>query len=330
MKEIEKVFENRDKNYGGVGVLITGLPGCGKTNAHARIALKELKMGNIVVWRAKDTCQWTILLNKTDKLVFWLKEGLEYKLIDRNKGKEINLEDIMKVNRWSQARTLVKNLNRKKINIIQATPVNPDWAAQHGKFINEWIRIMREMCKRYYATTISMLFGEFEDLAPEGKFFRKASMVSDTTKELRKNDVNYFLDTHRTTEIFWKVLNKIPWHIYMTGATPIKKSKVYPETTQKLRAGQAIIEGQRFERMNFKFVGLERNYRAIIKLSSKMVHKLKEQERKADIKKNFELYNLIYKDMKENNMSQVEAGKKYNLTHQRISQIINEVEKTLM
>lgn len=327
MKEYEKLFTKRDPDYGGVGCLITGWPGCGKTNALGLIAFNEFKAGNIVLWRAKSTCQWTVLLNKTDNLVFWLKEGLEYKLIDRNKAQEIDINDVVKVNTWKSPKQLVERLNKNKINIVQTIPVNPDWSAQHGKFISEWINIMKYLCERYYSTPVSLIFDEFEDLAPEGKFFGKASMVSEMTKELRKNNVNYFGATHRTTEIFWKILNKIPWNIYMSGAIPFKKSKVLRSATNKLKQGQAIIEGQRFEWMNFKFIGKERNYRAIIKLSEKELDKLKEEDKKIEMKKNYEVYLMIYKDVKENNLSQVEAAKKYKLTHQRISQIIKDVEK---
>lgn len=329
MKEFERLFTKRDKDYGGVGVLLTGLPGCGKTNALASIALGELKRGNVVVWRAKDTCQWTTLLNKTDKLTFWLKNSLEYKLIDRNKGKEIYLEDVIKVNHWSTPKNLVERLNKNRINIIQTIPVNVDWQAQHGKFISEWVSILKYLSNRYYATPISILFDEIEDLAPEGKFYGKSSTVSEMTKELRKNNVNYFGATHRTTEIFWKLLNKIPWHIYMMGAIPKRKSKVFPSVTNKLKQGEAILEGQRFERMNFDFVGKEKNYRAIIKLSKKEREKLKEQEKVVKFKRNYELYFSIYKDIKEHNLTQVEAAKKYRLTQPRIAQIIKEIEKSL-
>lgn len=329
MTEFEKVLTKRNPDYGGVGVLFTGLPGCGKTNAMASIALKELELGNVVIWRAKETCQWSVLLNKTDKLVFWLRSGLEYKLIDRNNEEEINLEDLMKVNVWNSTRNLVNGLNRKKINIIQTIPVNPEWAAQHGKFISQWVKILQALCNRYYSTPITLLFDEFEDLAPEGKYYGKAFMVSEMLKELRKNQINYFGATHRTTEIFWKIINKIPWHIYMHGAIPHKGSKVFPSATNRLRPGQAWLEGQNYEKVNFKFIGKEKNYRAIIKLSKKERQKLKELEKRTEIKRNFELYQVIYKDVRENNLTQKEAAKKYKLSQPRIAQILKEVEKNL-
>lgn len=326
--EQDKVLDDRDPDYGGVGCLISGSPGCGKTTVMAAIALKELKRGNIVVWRAKDTCQWSILLNKTDRMVFWLRKGLDFRMMDRENERNVRIDSMLPVRVWNTPKQLVNSLDRSRINIIQNMPVNPAWAAQHIKFITEWTKILQEMCIRPYAQAITLLFDEVEDLAPEGKFYGKTSMVSDMIKELRKNNVNFFMATQRIHEIYWKMLNKIPWNMYMYGATPLKKSPVMASAIRKLKPGQAYLDGQRFERIAFPMVGREKNYRAVITMTKEERAELKRMEEVTNIRKNKEWYHALYDDVRKNHMTQNEAARKYSMTQQRVSQIIKEIEKT--
>ena len=287
VSELTRVLKDRDPAYGGVSVLTTGDPGCGKSNALASIALKDFKKGNIVMWRGKNTCQWSILTYKTKKLKFWFKEGLTYKLIKRikkknslGKKKYSSFKYFGKVETYKDEKDLINRVDNEYINIIQTTPHSTKSNAQTKEFIREWIDILDEMISRFYDDPITLIYDEYEDFAPAAKkgTYRLVNQVGDIQKELRKHDIHFFGATHKVTEIFHVVLNKIPWMIYMKGARPRAGSRVYRKSTMKLKAGEAIIDGQRFTNFKFKFVGQAKKFTSEIHLPQKTMEKFQKED----------------------------------------------------
>lgn len=267
MDRIKIVIDKKDKDYGGVSSLITGTPGCGKTNTICKMCIMDLTR-NIVVWRAKNTCQWAIFLNNNCELVFWIHKEVEYKLIDRDQEKEIKFEDFGEVRYWDDPKKLVSELEKGKINIVYVKH-NVMTERDQLNFIDEWNRIFVAMLSRTYIYPISLHFDEFEDLAPESKtgFYSRVTEVANNIKEFRKNWIHFNGAAHKETEIFWIVRNKIPWTIKMKGSKKSKYSKLYKGTLQKLQPGEAYIEDDnRFDFITFSFLGKPRNFILISKI----------------------------------------------------------------
>lgn len=262
MKNVEIVYDKANKDYGGVASLLIGTPGCGKTNAIAKMCIDDVKKGMIGVWRAKPTCQWTVFLNSGIEKVFWLHNDVDYQLIDRNKRNLTDFRSYGEVRCWDDPEYLVNNLEKGKINIIYV---------KHGvmtekeqlKFIDDWNAIFSAMLTRTYPEHISIHFDEVEDLAPESKpgFYSRVTEVANNIKEFRKNWIHFNGASHKDTEIFWIVRNKIPWYIKMRGAKKKKDSKLYLWTLQNLKVGEAYIEDDnRFDFIRFSFLGKPKNF----------------------------------------------------------------------
>jgi len=319
--QYQKVVDKIDVDYGGVGGLITGSPGCGKSNLMARMAIIDVRNGLRVIWRAKETCQWAIFTYTDTPIEFWIKEGLEVKVFDRKKRKTFELEEFGAVNYWKKPNQIVSGIKKGRINVIQTIPVNQLSSAQHKLFIKDWIGINIALTKKQFPGPVSEYFDEVEDLVPESKpgFYRMALGVANAQKELRKNDIHFFGASHGLTEIFWVMRNKIPWKIYMRGASPDKNSKVYQSAIDKLKPGEAWIEERTFEKVYFKFVGKPKNMFDKIKLP----RKLKASIKKKDTEKFETLESYIHRRVKEGATYQ-EISNETQKTAARIAQILNE------
>jgi hypothetical protein len=261
MDNIDIVVDKKNKDFGGVSSLTIGTPGCGKTNTLCKMCIIDLDK-SIVVWRAKNTCQWAIFLNTKCNIVFWLHKDVKYKLIDRDKEREVKFKDFGEVRYWDDPEYLVENLAHGKINVIYVKH-NVTVESEQRKFIDEWNSIFSAMLLRNYIYPISIHFDEMEDLAPESKpgFYTRVTEVANNIKEFRKNWIHFNGATHKDTEIFWVVRNKIPWKIKMKGSKKDKNSKLYRGTLSKLNPGEAYIEDDhRFDFIKFSFLGKPRNF----------------------------------------------------------------------
>lgn len=255
MNNVEIVIDKLDKVHGGVISIITGTPGTGKTNSACRMCLNDKRF--IRVWRGKNTCQWTILTNTDEKIVFWLQKGSEYVIIDRNKQSIINLSKFGEVREWDDEEQLVSNLDREAINVIYVK-YGVKNSADKLMFIKEWNKIFWAMIERIYSAFISVYFDEIEDQAPESEpgFYMVVTDFSNLVKEFRKNDIHFTGILHKETELFWKTRNKVTWKIKHKGSKKDDGSPLYPKALTKLKLGEAYIEDtNRFDFIKFKHVG---------------------------------------------------------------------------
>lgn len=285
MREYEKLFTKRDMKHGGVSALITGEPGCGKSNALVEISTKEIGK-SILIWRMKNSCQWSIFTNTKCKLIFHLKAGLEYNLFNKYRGRASKFCGYGTVKKWKTPEELISNLDIDSVNVVQTLPYSAKSNAQQKFFVKEWIEIFDALVWRRSITPVTLIFDELEDLCPLGKsgFHHSNQQVADTLKEMRKTHINFFGATHRCTEIHWTLLNKIQWMIYMKGAKPRNGSSVYKKRPPKLKIGHAIIEGSFYEPFKFKLVGQEKCLLCEIKIPENKVEEFtKEDEREREI-----------------------------------------------
>lgn len=272
---VENVFNRRDSSVdGGVDIFCIGTPGSGKTNALIQIALTYMqKYNDVIIWRSSAMCQWTYFLNYSEygKPVFWLKEGLAYELFDRKTGKSLKLEDYVEVRRWSSAEELVKKLDKKRINIVEAVPHSSINPKQKLAFCKDWAYIFEALISRRYPENVTIAFDELEDLVPEGvgaDFWDVELSLASFIRSFRKNSVSFVASIHSLEEISWRVNKKIRWVVYMQGSSLKKSSnmKKYTMNTAAIPVGDAYIEGSGgyFEKFSFAFKGKECKFRANI------------------------------------------------------------------
>jgi hypothetical protein len=125
---------------------------------------------------------------------------------------------------------------------------------------------MKNLTERDWDIWVTILFDEWEDLAPmsESGFWSINLSVAGIQKEMRKNYVSSFYATHNPSEVFWSVLNKIPFTIYMRGSKPRKHSRIFPRVLNKLDTGSALIESNTWSEIRFEFKGEQLPIRAEI------------------------------------------------------------------
>lgn len=269
-EQLKQVLLERDKLIkGGVDVILTGKPGCGKTTGLVQLALENQKRyKDVILWRSSADCQWTLFPDTKKNVVFWLKKGVKFQLIDRNTEKKVRLEDyVYEVREWETAADLVQNLDREKINVVQTIPYSPLNPAQHLAFCWEWVSIFYELNIRIWKQTVSVFYDEFEDMVPEGvgkEFWNAELSFSGIIRALRKNGVSSFLAAHSLQEVHWRIKKKIRYRLYMKGAEPDSKTKI-KQNLSRLGRGQGILEGDAFERFKFRYIGEDKNIRAIIR-----------------------------------------------------------------
>lgn len=272
---LKQVLQERSESVdGGVDVFLVGNPGCGKTNGLVRFAIENRnKFGDVPVWRGSQNCQWTMFDAYGEKIIFWLKDGLEYEIIDRNLQRRADLDDyVHKVKAWNNPRKLVERLDKKHINVVQTTPYTTINPSQHLQFCKDWQRVFNEMNLRTWNNPVTILFDELEDVVPEGQgkdFWNVELSLSGTIRSFRKNGISFFAAIHSVQEVHWRVSKKVRWFIYMQGAQTPGKSKLKVNTSA-LPPGWAFIEGPggpgTFEKFKFKFKDREKRLRADIRV----------------------------------------------------------------
>jgi len=260
---VKEVFEERKKhnNNSGVDVLISGGPGCGKTNAIAKTAIKNYnKYGDIIVWRGETNCQFSMLKNASDapNLVLWLQEGLDYNL-DKD-GEEVDLYEYFdEVNRWNDSLSMANNFYKDKINVIQTVPWTTADSEQFKRFCSIWEDIFQALNEREKISQhLSFFYDEFQDLAPQegsGRIWHILETLKGEQKNFRKNHISSFYVCHKFSEVHHFLRSKIRWSIYMKGGIPDSNSNIDYEGCKKLEKGRAYIEGSDWERFKFKKTG---------------------------------------------------------------------------
>lgn len=268
--QLKKVLLERDGHVdGGVDVFLVGMPNCGKTNGLARVAIaNKSNYGDVIVWRGSQDCQWTYFNAYDEKMVFWMHEGLDFKLVDRKAEKYVPLEDhVWKIKTWKDPVKLVSRLDKRHINIIQTTPYTPINPAQHLEFCKQWNRIFHALNYRIWGAPVTLCFDELEDVVPEGQgkdFWNVELSLAGSIRSFRKNGISSFSAIHSVEEVHWRVSKKVRWKVYMQGANLPSKSKLKVNTS-RLDPGWGFIEGPGgFEKFKFDFKAPETRLRAVI------------------------------------------------------------------
>lgn len=265
----ELLQERENLNKGGVECIVVGKPGCGKTTALSQIAIwNQDKYNDVILFRSSEDCQWSYLMNAGKSMDLHIRKGWIMKLFDRNTGKDVDPETIFdKIKYWSSPVSLVEQkISYSRINIVQTTPYDPVNAEIQYKFCLDWLEIFKALNRRRWNKSVSVIFDEFEDLVPEGaekQFFKIERSISGIIRKNRKNDISSFVACHALGDVHWRIRDKIRWNLYMRGAKQSKDSKI-KKNLADLPIGTAMLEGDKFERFEFKSLDDELKLRAHI------------------------------------------------------------------
>lgn len=260
-----------DKKGNGIEAALIGEQGCGKTNGLVQICLERMGNGvnDVIIWRGMEDCQWSYFLNYDVDLKFWIKEGLDYELIDRENEEKTELKKYGEIERWKNARNLVDKLNNDYINVIQTTPhsTNKEVTIQ---FCRDWKNLFEEFSRRMWKRGITVSYDELRDLAKPGRsgqFWNLMFSLGSALRKGRKNNISYFFSIHNKGDIFWDIRNKIRYKIYMKGATKESTSEIR-KNLSTLDDGEAVVEGTSFEPFHFYYDGDEKLLRARINVGN--------------------------------------------------------------
>jgi len=269
------IFERPLHNVGGVDCIIVGKPGCGKTTAMVQIAINnQKKFKDVVLVRGSDDCQWSYFLNADIPMDLIVKRGVEIDLFNRRTGKRLDPDNIFhKVKEYVSAKNLVESrLSQTRMNVIQTTPYTSTNPNQHLQFCVDWLQIYEALNQRKWNHPVTVCFDEFEDLVAEGvgkKLYDIELSLSGIFRKNRKNGISSFIACHSLADVHWRIKKKMRWKMYMRGAKQSKDSMI-KKTLSDLPVGTCYLEGDKFERFEFKPMGNEFKIRAAINTISQI------------------------------------------------------------
>lgn len=273
-EEIVKGEKTLDNNK-GMEIAIVGCQEAGKTNGLAMIALNRMHppTNDIIIWRGSKDCQWSYFLNQNEReMVFWIKDGREFEVIDRGNEKIRELEEFGSVRSWSNYRTLIdEKIRNNKINVVYTAA-----KANRQQFIQDWKRIFTGLNNRIYKRYVTVLFDEFADFVPQqglaggswhlvaGKTDENEEGIDEIIRAARKNRILYFFVIHNWGDIYYAVSKKIRNKIWMKASNPGSvRDSIISSNMKEVETGEGWIETPKgsYDGFKFDFLGEEKNLR---------------------------------------------------------------------
>jgi energy-coupling factor transporter ATP-binding protein EcfA2 len=254
-------FFNLDPNIGGHQSLLIGNSGQGKTTLMEYFTMLAVSGKNIynknrekqaALWRARKHDRYLDFVNlKIGRLMFprnssfllqkiWPKEdGGSVQTITMNDLEEEGID----YGFFDDASDLVKKMEPGIVSIIM-------WPL--GKSLEDRIKetefygdLFAALNNRTDENWIHVAIDEAGDILTanmKGSFLTNLHLVLEVS-DFRKNNINSIFGTHRASDLDYRVLGKLPYHIYKMGATKIDGDarKVSQNRINSLRKEQAVI-----------------------------------------------------------------------------------------
>lgn len=241
-----------DREQGGTLATLTGLQGCGKTNAQLVMAYILASLGEKVLWRGRQTDFFNSFPGPVKVLA---DRDVVVSKIAWDDG-DVDALDIP-VHRFRGPEDLLRQAEPGVLNVFYARKGQAAFG-EDGKTLEERPflgRLLKAIVDRPSADWIDVFVDELhEDLGdrPQGAAWHYQREVRDTLADFRKCFAGFYGATHHYDECDEAILKKIQFHLYMRGARPprwtVLRNKQLPLF---LSPGEAIIESGNFGRIQF-------------------------------------------------------------------------------
>ncbi|MBP2202219.1 hypothetical protein J3E07_001660 [Methanococcus voltae] len=308
------LVEHNPDNGGRLGIF-TGIMGTGKSTLMMRIMLKCIKQNEIVAWRGRP--------NECIHYIDGWQECTVMHVYDKNKitvnllsNKKENITNKCNIMYYKNPKELIKNLRKCKdnINVIYAPTTYPLSNllinALHSKYtfnssdaelssVNYfWHEFFYLLLKKTNTDWFSLYFDEFDDIIPDvssGTEYWLTRFFKDNIKDYRKCNVSLYCAVHNLTDIYYTIVRKFQFRIYLKGALVPNFSAVNQNTTLSLKKGEYVIDNGNYGKASFEKLKKDDN-------KYQMLVEIEEDESKKENKKTNDIakYKLIFqnKDIK--------------------------------
>lgn len=247
----------RDYETGALSILILAPKGAGKSTLLATLALRNLELGDLVIWRGRGRDFWPRMMRITPIKVF-VHENDELK-VWRIKPGTTEAEDItgeIDFIKYSSIQDLYPKLVDCAINVIyEPTYHQPSEELKNliekevewleGRFW--WFDFFIQLAKRRDGRFASIFIDEIDDIMPGGAsgiLWKALEGIQHSLAEFREKLVYLFGTTHDTGHVDPRLLKKFDGFFYLRGARAPEKQTMmrHKNAPARLDLGQAIIE----------------------------------------------------------------------------------------
>ena len=226
------LFE-RNREFGGWFVEITGLMGRGKTSLMLTMADKIFREypDELVFWR--EGASSPIQAPKIgDNFKLLVERGYRLGLYELGETRPIK-SDKYDITYFKGYLDLIKHSEPGILNVV------------FFKDLQKWLGLLSTLRQNTRFQTI--LIDEMEDITPArcsketGNYWTNEAFAN-RLKEIRKSRINLIYNTQAKTDVEWRLRSKIMMHIYLPGSRTDDESPVYKKMIQGLNIGEAVID----------------------------------------------------------------------------------------
>lgn len=263
----DDLYLDRNPEYGGVHALLSGIPGCGKTNATVRILKTAMEeYDDRILWRGTRDCEWNRFIHARTGSVpvkVWLHQNVSIQMMmNRDTGEELSLESVADdVETFTTYQQLMDGIGESDgvVNVVYLHPFGgPD--GNKSKAANQWLKVFDASIGRLWSADLTIGWDEIEDMFAlnDNRMTTICNKGADIMKAMRKNGVHGYYCTHQESQVDWRILSKIPFSVYMQRAKC--KSDRVPDSldfsrVNSLEPGTGVVCQQMWGGIDFTFEG---------------------------------------------------------------------------
>ncbi len=104
---------------------------------------------------------------------------------------------------------------------------------------------------------LAIIIDEAHELWPastSGAFWHLIESTKNHVADFRKRHISLVLTSHSASELDWRIVSKLDYHIYAPGSRPVRGSLIKPRYTVLAPRGVAYVEQNKFGTFSFKYL----------------------------------------------------------------------------
>jgi len=229
-KRLWNMLFERNSDFGGFFVELSGIMGSGKTSLQLRMARRVMKEN------PKELVYWSEPLSNPfqaskigDGFQILCERRMPVKVLEITNN--LQPVDDIKIRYFDGFKKLIRMSEPGLLNVI------------YFKDLYRWIDfLIRVKLNPEWQT---FFFDEFEDVCPfrcRGKVWQKNELFASSIKEIRKSKVSVIYNTQNTMDVDYRVRSKLMVHLYLFGSRGDDLSPVFKKALQGLEVGQGWID----------------------------------------------------------------------------------------
>lgn len=270
--EIIDKIRDRNVNPGGNAVEFVGASGSGKTSLFFNLVedfARNEQENELMFWR--ESLDTPIQFVKYPKFDIFVEKGMEIDILDQNNDGQVidfpmkkfghvpkinykveleNEPDTEDVEDNEEKKREQDEVFEKICKMADPNRLNVIFFKRRSTWI-DLIRYLKEI-----PTWHDVFIDEYEDIFPNqnsGDEWWRIEWAKKNLKQVRKGLTNVFGNTQSTSDVDWRVREKMTIWGYMPGGVPDKKSPVKNGAVRGLEIGQAWLDWKRsdYGKINF-------------------------------------------------------------------------------